>query len=169
MLIGISLQSYGSVCITSWMQGIFSAFTFHFDCMGMPSLLGFLIRAGMACTIVFLIRCWIPDCHCLIQRSIVLTLLLTLHIFHAVLPWCSPLHTVISWLLSHFSIAKLRQADYRKYRWHYLRHKKFGNLPHFSFLRLHFSPFRFPFHVKWVFHPFSLKLFACALSLLTFR
>ena len=53
MLIGISLQSYGSVCITSWMQGIFSAFTFHFDCMGMPSLLGFLIRASMACTIVF--------------------------------------------------------------------------------------------------------------------
>ena len=53
MLIGISLQSYGSVCITSWRQGIFSAFTFHFDCMGMPSLLGFLIRAGMACTIVF--------------------------------------------------------------------------------------------------------------------
>lgn len=35
------------------------------------------------------------------------------------------------WLPSHFSIAKLRQADYRKYRWHYLRHKKFGNLPHF--------------------------------------
>ena len=96
MLIGISLQSYGSVCITSWMQGIFSAFTFHFDCMGMPSLLGFLIRAGMACTIVFLIRCWIPDCHCLIQRSIVLTLLLTLHIFHTVPPWCSPRHTVIS-------------------------------------------------------------------------
>ena len=40
------------------------------------------------------------------------------------------------WLLSHFSIAKLRQADYRKYRWHYLRHKKFGNLPHFYVLTI---------------------------------
>lgn len=30
-----------------------------------------------------------------------------------------------------FSIAKLRQADYRKYRWLYLLHKKIGNLPHF--------------------------------------
>ena len=57
------------------------------------------------------------------------------------------------WLLSHFSIAKLRQADYRKYRWHYLHHKKIGNLPHFL--------------EKWVFLSFCLKLFACALSLLT--
>lgn len=39
------------------------------------------------------------------------------------------------WLLSHFSIAKLRQADYRKYRWHYLLHKKIGNLPHFYVFR----------------------------------
>ena len=45
---------------------------------------------------LFLIRCWIPDFHCLIQRSIVLTLLLTLHIFHAVPPWCSPRHIIIS-------------------------------------------------------------------------
>lgn len=50
MLIGISLQSCSSVCITSWRQGIFSAFTFHFDCMGIPLLLGFLIRAGIKCS-----------------------------------------------------------------------------------------------------------------------
>ena len=48
------------------------------------------------------------------------------------------------WLLSHFSIAKLRQADYRKYRWHYLHHKKIGNLPHFYVFRFHFSVFRSP-------------------------
>lgn len=50
MLIGISLQSWCPVGITSWRQGIFSAFTFHFDCIGMPSLLGFLIRAGIKCS-----------------------------------------------------------------------------------------------------------------------
>ena len=125
--------------------------------MGIPLLLGFLIRAGMKCS-VFLIRCWIPDFHCLIQSSIVLTLKLTPHIFRAVLPWCSPLHSVISWLLSHFSIAKLRQADYRKYRWHYLRHKKYGNLPHFSFLRLHFSPlFAFAHQASQIRFQFSVS------------
>ena len=50
MLIGIRLQSWCPVGITSWRQGIFSAFTFHFDCIGMPSLLGFLIRAGIKCS-----------------------------------------------------------------------------------------------------------------------
>ena len=115
----------------------------------------------------FLIRCWIPDFHCLIQSSIVLTLKLTPHIFRAVPPWCSPRHTVISWLLSHFSIAKLRQADYRKYRWHYLRHKKFGNLPHFSFLRLQFSPFRFQFSASLkVGIPFFLLEIICLCSFL---
>ena len=79
----------------------------------MPSLLGFLIRASMECS-VFSIRCWILDSHCLIQRSIVLTLKLTLHIFHAVPPWCSPRHTVISLAPVPFFHCKVKASQLPK-------------------------------------------------------
>ena len=63
----------------------------------------------------FLFRCWILVFIVCCKRSIVRTLLLTLHIsvlFHfGVLPPYGYLLAPVT-----FSIAKLRQADYRKYR-----------------------------------------------------
>lgn len=88
MLIGIRLQSWCSVGITSWRP----AWSVQF----------------------FLIRCWIPDFHCLIQRSIVLTLKLTPHIFHAVPPWCSPRHTVISLAPVPFFHCKVKASRLQK-------------------------------------------------------
>ena len=62
-------------------------------------------------------------------------------------------------LLFNFSIAKLRQDVYLKYRLGYLHHKNIGSLPHFSVWLL----------VKWVFQHFCSKLFAYGTSLAHFR
>ena len=62
-------------------------------------------------------------------------------------------------LLFYFSIAKLRQDVYLKYRLGYLHHKKIGSLPHFPVWLL----------VKRVFQHFCSKLFAFCTSLAHFR
>lgn len=131
MLIGIRLLSWCSVGITSWRQGILSAFHFSFLLHGHPFvarisyscqhgvLSFFLSDAGFRIVIVWY-KGALSSLSCLRYIS---SMLFRLGVLLFIL--LSP------WLLSHFSIAKLRQVDYRKYRWHYLRHKKIGNLPHF--------------------------------------
>ena len=86
---------------------------------------------------IFFIRCWILDFHCLLQKEHCPPLSCLRCISSTLFRLGVLLVILLSlWLLSHFSIAKLRQADYRKYRWLYLLHKKIGNLPHFLVLTI---------------------------------
>ena len=81
----------------------------------MPCLSDFSFRLSWSVRGFSLFHCWILDFCCFMQFRIVLTLLLSLHIsvlFHfGVLPPYGYLLAPVT-----FSIAKLRQADYRKYR-----------------------------------------------------